>query len=65
MNPTETDRNLLLALLALQIGLVDRGRLISAIQAWSSEKVRPLGEVLVERGGLGPVDHAMLIPMVD
>ena len=65
MNPTEIDRNLLLGLLALQIGLVDRDRLVSAIQDWAMDEAQPLGDVLVERGGLTSVDFEMLTPVVE
>jgi hypothetical protein len=41
------DRNLLVGLLALQVGLIYRAQLVAAFQAWTREKTRPLAELLI------------------
>ena len=50
MAHTETERNLLFGLLALQVGLVDQDRLLAAFRAWGRDRARPLEELL-GRGG--------------
>ena len=40
----------LFGLLALQIGLIDQGQLVAAVQAWTLDKARSLAEHLVARG---------------
>jgi eukaryotic-like serine/threonine-protein kinase len=52
MAPIDTERNLLFGLLALQVGLIDRGALFAAFAAWTRDKGRPLAEHLVELGHL-------------
>ena len=49
--PTTGDpsRDLLFGLLALQNGLIDQGQLVSAFQAWTREKARPMADHLVSR----------------
>jgi serine/threonine-protein kinase len=51
-----TDRNLLFGVLALQMGFVSRDELIGAMVGWMTDKGRPLGQILVDRGALGPDD---------
>ena len=41
------ERNLLFGLLALQNGLIDQGQLVTAFQAWTRDKARPLADNLV------------------
>jgi hypothetical protein len=48
--PSGADRNLLLGMLALQMRFVARDGLIGAMQAWTFDRDKPLGEILVERG---------------
>ncbi len=47
-----SDRNLLFGVLALQMDFIRRDALIAAMQAWVFDKAKPLGQVLVEQGGL-------------
>jgi eukaryotic-like serine/threonine-protein kinase len=61
----DSDRNLLFGILALQMDFITRDALVAAMNAWVLEKHRALGEILVERGALDPVDWALLDPMVD
>jgi len=52
MAPTDTDRNLLFGLLALQNGLIDQGALFAAFAAWTRDKGRSLADQLVAFGHL-------------
>ncbi len=65
MSRPESDRNLLLGILAVQMDFVGRDALIAAMNAWILDKKCPLGEILVDRGDLAPEDRAVLEPMVD
>jgi serine/threonine-protein kinase len=58
------DRNLLFGLLALQVGLIDQGQLVAALQAWTREKGRPLADHLVGRGDLDVDQRAGVEGMV-
>jgi serine/threonine-protein kinase len=46
------EQNLLFALVAVKMGLVDGEGLIAALNAWSGAKPRPIGRVLVEHAAL-------------
>src|SRR5262245_12808209 len=59
------DRNLLLAVLALQMDFVGRDELIEAMNAWVLDKAKPLGQVLTERGGLKTDVRGVLEALVD
>jgi serine/threonine-protein kinase len=65
MDLPSSDRNLLLGIIALQMDFIDREGLIAAMHAWTLEKERPLGEILVERGDLDPSDREVLESLVD
>src|SRR5436309_540790 len=56
----DTDRNLLLGVLALQAELIDPTRFAEACVAWTGCKSKPLGDLLVERGWITPADRAVL-----
>ena len=58
------DRNLLFSILALQMDFVSRDTLVGAIHAWVLDKARPLGEILVAQGALGPDEHELLTALV-
>ncbi|HVC94968.1 MAG TPA: serine/threonine-protein kinase, partial [Pirellulales bacterium] len=49
MNP---DREILLGVLAYELGFVERAVLVEAAQQWSSDRNKPLSALLVERGEL-------------
>src|SRR5262249_35837329 len=51
----DTDRHLLLGLLALQNGLIDQAQLVAGFQSWTRDKDRVLADHLV---GLGYLDRA-------
>jgi serine/threonine protein kinase len=59
------DRNLLLGVLALRMDFIDQDTLIRALRAWILEKHKPLGQLLVEQGGLAAEHRAILEPLVD
>jgi serine/threonine-protein kinase len=59
------DRNLLVGVLALQMGFVTRDGLVEAMNAWMLERHRPLGELLRERGELGDQERGLLEALVD
>jgi len=48
----DDDRNLLLAVLALQADLLDQREFAEACTIWSTQKQKPMAELLVERGWL-------------
>ena len=58
--PASADRNLLFGILAVQMEFVCRDALIQAMNAWVLAKHKPLGQVLVEQGGLAPEEHALV-----
>ena len=57
--------NLLFGILALQMDFITRDGLIDGMQAWTLEKKRPLGEVLVERELMPQTQRDLLEPLVD
>jgi eukaryotic-like serine/threonine-protein kinase len=48
----DTDRHLLIGLLALQVGLIDQAQLVAAFHAWTRDKARPLADHLQALGHL-------------
>ncbi|MFM9960261.1 MAG: WD40 repeat domain-containing serine/threonine protein kinase [Planctomycetaceae bacterium] len=65
MSSSPSDRNVLFGVLALQMEFITQAGLIAALQAWTLQKSRPLGELLVELGHMSAEDRAALEPMVD
>ena len=65
MPSSQSDRNVLFGVLALQMEFITQASLIAALQAWTLQKSRPLGELLVELGHMSAEDQAALEPMVD
>jgi serine/threonine-protein kinase len=63
-SPASADRNLLFGILALQMDFVTRDALLAAMSAWVLAKHKPLGQVLVEQGGLAPEEHALVEAVV-
>ena len=45
-------RNLLFGLLAFQHSFIDRRALLAAFDAWTADKSRPLGRMLVDQGAI-------------
>ena len=65
MPSSQSDRNGLFGVLALQMEFITQAGLIAALQAWTLQKTKPLGELLVELGHMSAEDRAALEPMVD
>jgi hypothetical protein len=67
-NPTPScpaaDRNLLFGILALQMDFISRDALIQAMNAWTLDKPKPLGQILVEHGALRPEKRDLLETLV-
>lgn len=58
------DRNLLIGILALQLGFISREQLISAFHDWVLQKQRPLDEILAAQGALGADARPLLQALV-
>ncbi len=56
---------MLLGILALQMDFIGRDALIQAMHAWVLDKVKPLGQVLVEQGALSAARRPLLEPLVE
>ena len=65
MSSSSSDRNVLFGVLALQMEFITQAGLIAALQAWTLQKSRLLGELLVELGHMSAEDRDALEPMVD
>jgi PAS domain S-box-containing protein len=61
----DTDRNLLFAVLALQVDLLDRARFVQACTLWTAHKDRPIADLLIEQGWLTPDDRADVERLLD
>ena len=59
------DRNLLYGILAFQLGFIDRETLVSALDQWTSDKSRPLSEILIEQGVLTKNVQELLDSLVE
>lgn len=59
------DRNLLTAVVALQLGFATRDAFVSALVAWSGDRTRPVGQVLLERRAIAPEDLPVIAAAVD
>jgi serine/threonine-protein kinase len=58
------DQNLLLGILALQMGFVTRDAVIAAIQAWTFDRSKSIGRILVENGTLSEEGLSLLEPLI-
>src|SRR5438445_573893 len=65
MIPHNQDRNLLLGVLAVQMGFVARDELINAMAEWAVDRSRGLGEILAERKALAAKQYDLLVELVD
>src|SRR5262249_51950276 len=62
--PHSTDENLLFALLARQLGIVEQDQLRAALGDWARAPDKPPGHILKEQGALQPDDAAQLERLV-
>jgi eukaryotic-like serine/threonine-protein kinase len=61
----DTNRNLLLGLLALQNGLIDQDQLVAAFGAWARANGKTLAEILFERGSIDAESRSLLAALAD
>jgi serine/threonine-protein kinase len=64
MPSSNTDRNLLFGILAVQMDFITKDALIQAMNAWVLDKRQPLGQILLEQKALFPDTHALLEALV-
>ncbi len=60
MNRRACDPNLLFALVALQLGLIDAGQFSEACRAWAAADGASPADLLLRRGGITPEERASL-----
>ena len=60
----DADRNLLFGVLALQMDFISRGALVAAVTEWTSDRTKPLDQILVSQGGLTEPRRALLESLV-
>jgi eukaryotic-like serine/threonine-protein kinase len=65
MAASTAERDMLFGLLALQNSLIDQDQLMSAVRAWSRDRVRPIADYLVGRGGFDSADRGAVEAMVE
>src|SRR4051812_13929984 len=56
-SPRDTERNLLFAVFALQLDLIDHGQFVESWNVWTRHRQGVLADLLVERGWLTPADR--------
>ena len=61
---SDTGRNLLFGILALQNNFITRDDLLAAFAAWVPDKARPLAELVVDRGAIDESRRALLEALV-
>ncbi|MBI3409612.1 MAG: serine/threonine protein kinase [Planctomycetes bacterium] len=65
MSPAQTDRNLLLGILAFQNAFITRDALFAGMQAWLYDKATPLVRILQNQGALDKKRCTILEALVD
>lgn len=65
MTSDETDRHLLLGLLAFQNGFVSKDQLLTAFGAWLANKLLRIDQLLVSQHAIKEEDRALLDRLVD
>jgi len=65
MSDARTDRDMLLGILALQMGFISRDQLISGVNAWVFDKTRDLDAILRKQGALREDTHALLSALLE
>ncbi len=59
------ERNLLVGVLALQLEIVSRRELVSAFQAWLTNRSKPLEDLLLSRGAISKQQQELVAAMAD
>ncbi len=62
--PSDSNRNLLFGILALQMDFISREQLVAATSTWLLKKTRPIEEILQEQQALREEDQQLLAPLV-
>jgi eukaryotic-like serine/threonine-protein kinase len=57
MAPSKTDRNLLFAVIALQLDILEQEQFAEACAVWALTMERPMDELLLDRGWISPDDR--------
>ncbi len=65
MSQPDTNRNLLFAIIAVQMDFVPRDAMFSAMVAWTERKETPLAQILVDCGELSPGRRSALDVLID
>jgi serine/threonine protein kinase len=65
MSCPSVDRNLLFGIVALRRNLISNDELIDAMHAWTKNRSRTLGQILLDRSSLDRDSHALLDTLVD
>ena len=60
-----SDRNLLVGVLALPLGFIDRDQLVTALRGWVPAKESLLEDILLEQRALTPDTRDLLLALVD
>ena len=63
-DPRDPARNLLFGLLAFQLNFIDRRSLLAGFDAWTGDKSRPLGRVLVGQAAITEARLALIDGLV-
>src|SRR5216684_3601150 len=64
MAKANTERNLLLGILALQNNFIDLKALLAALNTWVLDKEQPMGQILRAQGGVDSDTQALLETLV-
>ena len=64
MPNSQSDRNLLFGILALQMDFISREALVQAMNAWVLTKTKPLGQILLDLKAFTADTHALLEALV-
>jgi serine/threonine protein kinase/tetratricopeptide (TPR) repeat protein len=62
---SNSDRNMLFGVVALQLNFVNHQQLIQAMSAWVVEKSKSIGQIMVEQGAIDESDRSMLDNLLD
>lgn len=65
MSDSNTDRNLLFGILALQFNFITQENLVSATHEWVGNKSKSLDEILLERKMLGSAECDLLRSLLE
>lgn len=64
MSPSNSDENLLFAILAVQMDFIDQNKLVAGMNAWVLKKAKPLGNIPVSQRTLNEETYQLLEALV-